>query len=57
MINVLDAESEIANARINFASALFDERQAVYQLLLAIGRLDLPELEGSLSGSGDAIAR
>ncbi len=45
VINVLDAEGEIANARINFAGALFDEREAVYRLLLAMGRLILPELE------------
>ena len=40
VINVLDAESEIFNARINFTAASYDERIAVYQLLLAMGRLN-----------------
>jgi adhesin transport system outer membrane protein len=53
VINVLDAETEISNARINFASASFDEREAVYNLLLAMGRLTLPELEVSAEGAGD----
>ena len=40
VINVLDAESEIFNAQINFAAASYDERVAVFQLLLAMGRLN-----------------
>jgi len=40
-INVLDAESEVYSARINHASALYDARLAAYQLLLAIGRLEV----------------
>ncbi len=44
MINVLDAESEIFNARINFTAASYDERIAVYQLLLAMGRLNAGNL-------------
>ncbi len=44
VINVLDAESEIFNARINFTTASYDERLAVYQLLLAMGRLNLENL-------------
>ena len=44
VINVLDAESEIFNARINFTSASYDERIAVYQLLLAMGRLNAGNL-------------
>lgn len=40
VINVLDAENEINQAQINFTSAFYDERLAVYQLLLAMGRLD-----------------
>jgi adhesin transport system outer membrane protein len=40
VINVLDAESEIFNARINFTPASYQERIAVYQLLLAMGRLN-----------------
>lgn len=39
-LNVLDAENEVFNARINYTSALFDARVATYQLLLAMGRLD-----------------
>ena len=39
VINVLDAENEVFNARINYTSAFFDTRQATYQLLLAVGRL------------------
>ena len=38
-INVLDARSEIFNARINLASADFDAELATVQLLAAIGRL------------------
>ena len=44
MINVLDTESKIANAPINFASAFFDVQTAVYQLLLAMGHLNKAEL-------------
>lgn len=40
-INVLDAENELYSARINHASALYDARLAAYQLLLAIGRLEV----------------
>ncbi len=40
VINVLDAENEVNSAQINFTSASYDERIAVYQLLLAMGRLD-----------------
>ncbi len=39
-LNVLDAENEVFNARINYTSALFDARVAAYQLLLAMGRLE-----------------
>jgi outer membrane protein, adhesin transport system len=41
VINVLDAENEVFSARINYASALYDARLAAYQLLLAIGRLEI----------------
>jgi adhesin transport system outer membrane protein len=41
VINVLDAENEVFSARINYASALYDARLAAYQLLLAIGRLEV----------------
>lgn len=40
VINVLDAENEVNNTQINFTSASYDERLAVYQLLLAMGRLN-----------------
>ncbi len=39
VINVLDAENEVSNAQINYTSAAYDERLAIYQLLLAMGRL------------------
>ena len=54
VINVLDAEGEVFNSRINFASALFDEKVSVFQLLLAMGRLDLPELQGAGLDDPDA---
>ena len=41
---VLDAESEIFNAQINYAAASYDERVAVYQVLLAMGRLNADNL-------------
>ncbi len=44
VINVLDAENEVNNAQINYTSAFYDERLAVYQLLLAMGRLDSKNL-------------
>ena len=40
VINVLDAENEVNNAQTNYTSAFYDERLAVYQLLLSMGRLD-----------------
>ena len=40
VLNVLDAESEVFNAQINYTSASYDERLAVFQLLLAMGRLN-----------------
>lgn len=40
VINVLDAENEVSNAQINFTAAAYDEKLAVYQLLLAMGRLN-----------------
>ena len=40
VINVLDAENEVNNAQINFTSSSYDERLAVYQLLLAMGLLN-----------------
>lgn len=40
VINVLDAENEVNNAQINYTSASYDERLAIYQLLMAMGRLN-----------------
>ena len=40
IINVLDAENEVNNAQINYTSAAYDERVAIYQLLLSMGRLN-----------------
>lgn len=39
VINVLDAENEVNTAQINYTTASYDERVAIYQLLLAMGRL------------------
>jgi len=39
VINVLDAENEVNNAQINFTTASYDARLSIYQLLLAMGRL------------------
>lgn len=44
VINVLDAENEVSNAQINYTSAAYDERLAVYQLLRAMGRLNVANL-------------
>ncbi|MBF0267277.1 MAG: TolC family outer membrane protein [Alphaproteobacteria bacterium] len=44
-INVLDAENEIYNARINYVNASYDARTAIYQLLTAMGRLDLDAVD------------
>ena len=40
VINVLDSSNEVNNAQINFTSASYDERLAVYQLLLSMGVLN-----------------
>ena len=40
VINVLDSSNEVNNAAINFTSASYDERLAVYQLLLSMGLLN-----------------
>jgi adhesin transport system outer membrane protein len=44
VINVLDAENEVYSARINYTSALYDSRVAAYQLLQAIGRLEVDNI-------------
>ncbi|MGQ0663926.1 MAG: TolC family outer membrane protein [Pseudomonadota bacterium] len=43
-LNVLDAENELYNARINFTLAAFDGRRAVYRLVFAMGQLSLDAL-------------
>jgi adhesin transport system outer membrane protein len=40
ILNMLDAENQVINAQINYTSATFDERIAIYQLMLAMGRLN-----------------
>ncbi len=44
-LNVLDAESEIYNARIEYVNASYEARTAVYQLLTAMGRLDIDTVQ------------
>ncbi len=57
LINVLDAESEVTNARINLTSSRFDLRLAVFQLLRAMGRLTVAEITTSAQGAGDTLPR
>ncbi|NQV47475.1 MAG: TolC family outer membrane protein [Rhodospirillaceae bacterium] len=45
VINVLDAENEVSNAQINYTAASYDERVSIYQLLLAMGRLNPSHLK------------
>lgn len=47
-INVLDAENEVYNARINLTTARFDRRAYAYQLMLATGRLDVKTVLANL---------
>jgi len=44
VINVLDAENEVNNARINLTDASFDSSVAVYRVLQGMGRLDVQHL-------------
>lgn len=46
VINVLDAENELFNARINLVAAQHDARIAVYRVLLAMGRLTHDNVSG-----------
>ena len=57
VVSVLDAKSEIINTRINLARASFNEREAIYALLLAMGRLDHREITSSAQGAGDTLPR
>ncbi len=45
VINVLDAESEVLAAQINYTSAQIDARIARYQLLLAMGQLEIDVID------------
>lgn len=45
IINVLDAESEVLAAQINYTSAQFDARIARYQLLQAMGQLEIDAID------------
>jgi adhesin transport system outer membrane protein len=45
VINVLDAENEVYNARINLVVASADRIGAAYQVLQAMGRLELDAIE------------
>ncbi|MDX2221862.1 MAG: TolC family outer membrane protein [Rhodospirillaceae bacterium] len=45
VINVLDAENEVFTARINLVGAQFDYQIAAYQLLQAMGRLELAAVQ------------
>lgn len=44
VINVLDAENEVYNARINLTIASADVLIATYAALQSVGRLDAPQL-------------
>jgi adhesin transport system outer membrane protein len=44
VINVLDAENEVYNARINLTQASGDAQLAIYRLLQGMGRLGPAEL-------------
>lgn len=48
VISVLDAMNEVNNAEINFTGATYEERVSVFQLLLAMGRLNANYLNISL---------
>jgi adhesin transport system outer membrane protein len=50
-LNVLDAENELYNARINLVGATFDARRAAYRLLQAMGELTPKTLGFTLSAN------
>ncbi|MBI3515339.1 MAG: TolC family outer membrane protein [Proteobacteria bacterium] len=52
-LEVLDAENELYNARINLVSSTFDGRRAVYRLLQAMGDLTPKTLGFSLGGGAE----
>jgi outer membrane protein, adhesin transport system len=49
VINVLDANNEVINAQINFVTATYDELLSIYQMMLAMGRLNIAYLNLSLN--------
>ncbi len=52
-LNVLDAENELYNARINLVGATFDARRAAYRLLQAMGELTPKALGFTLTANPD----
>lgn len=44
LLEVLDAENDTYNTRINYTSASYDARQAAFQLLVAMGRMEAKAL-------------
>lgn len=44
-INVLDAENEFYNARINYVGTLYDNYLSMYQVLLAVGALTMDAVQ------------
>ncbi len=50
-LNVLDAENELYNARINLVGATFDARRAAYRLLQSMGELTPKTLGFTLKAS------
>jgi adhesin transport system outer membrane protein len=57
VLNVLDAKSEIINARINLTTASFNERESIYALLLAMGRLNYRQIAKAAQGAGETLPR
>lgn len=49
IIDVLDAESDVTNAQINYVVASYDLRVAAYQLVHDMGRLEVDTLDRSAS--------
>jgi adhesin transport system outer membrane protein len=56
VLEVLDAESDVTSAQINLEGVNFDMRLAAFQLLRAMGRLDLKTLAGSGGSNAPAPA-
>ena len=56
VINVLDAENEVFDARINLVAAQHDARVATYRLLTAMGRLTIPNVAAGADAPPDDSA-